>query len=1202
MRLTSFTLENYGNFREIRLSLAADPGWINLVLAPNGAGKTVLRRAFRDWLFGIPGQSRMGFRFGYPGMRLSAEGIDRDGSTFAIGRRKGSGNTLIDAHGNSLDPRIFDRLIGDADEALFKRLFALDTELLRDGARAMIETGGELAEALFAAGSGIAGLRRLREGLEASRDDRAPARRVGARPFYQALNCLAEARSDLRSATVRPQTWQELSGKLAFAREQLDRLARAQSDQQREIARLERVRRVRPWLEQREAARRQCVETSRAPQLPPDTGERWRQSAAALVQAEHEVAAASDELRRTGEAIAAEQPDEPLLQNGERIDALDRRREQITADLRDLPRREAERNDALARLATCLSALGIDSFEAIASVLPNSPQIAEARELIKRNGIVSERGRKAGIAMGDADRAITEAMAQLEQIGTPPDVVDLSALFELVGIDGDPARRMAELRANAAREEARLNTALAKLPLWDKGLDALTTIIPPTRQLVDRTASALEAAGRAVDEAEGELQRLARERAAAEKRLAEECAGKSVPDEAAVAAARAHRDVGWSLIRRSKFEDEPLPAEIAAYASSRGLAGEFEGALRNADDLADRRDAESHRLARIEECERQLSDLDQRIGDAKRRLAEAHQAQENVAGPWRDLVGGLGLPVAIEAGDLRDILTARHSILDVRAVRDEAQAALAAETRRQEFALQKFATLLPEEKCGSLTDALAAARQIVDLCNVTKQQRGEVEARLAEIRRAQQRAEADQNVALSELTEWQSRWQVCLCRLRRPVGETPPAAEKAIELIGDAHQHHDRVRDLHRRIAGMQRNIAEFEAEIADLVGAVARDLQDQPPQAATAELRRRLAEQRDSRARRDQLLKQRTKARGRLDEARRKQADANVRRQALRVEIGGSSDEETEARIDLAARRADAEKQLEEVDSQLCRICDDLPIEALEKEAAEVDPERIDGTLADLRAEVERISNERVSVAGDEERVSSELRRIASSVDAIDAEERRQAGMAAAIRISEEALLYHAAACLIRRGMERLRDLGEEGLIHRIGEVFRRMTAGAYAGVAADEDAKGTPYLIAIEADGTTTKRVDDELSDGTRDQLFLALRLVMVEEYARKAPALPFIADDLLQSFDDYGRTVNALAALAELSQHAQVIVLSHHRQLAEIARGLPDGKVNFCQLAEAPVQAERGGAAYRVERGNADRSMLDSPDLQVNEMIVA
>jgi uncharacterized protein YhaN len=99
--------------------------------------------------------------------------------------------------------------------------------------------------------------------------------------------------------------------------------------------------------------------------------------------------------------------------------------------------------------------------------------------------------------------------------------------------------------------------------------------------------------------------------------------------------------------------------------------------------------------------------------------------------------------------------------------------------------------------------------------------------------------------------------------------------------------------------------------------------------------------------------------------------------------------------------------------------------------------------------------------------------------------------------------------------------------------QFFVRITGGAYAGIVADEDKNGTPFLIAIEKDGTSTKRID-QLSEGTRHQLFLALRLVMLEDYAAKAPTPPFIADDLLQTFDDYGRTTNALAALADLSKH--------------------------------------------------------------------
>jgi uncharacterized protein YhaN len=159
--------------------------------------------------------------------------------------------------------------------------------------------------------------------------------------------------------------------------------------------------------------------------------------------------------------------------------------------------------------------------------------------------------------------------------------------------------------------------------------------------------------------------------------------------------------------------------------------------------------------------------------------------------------------------------------------------------------------------------------------------------------------------------------------------------------------------------------------------------------------------------------------------------------------------------------------------------------------------------------------------------------------------------------------VFHHAAACLLQAGLDRLRAGDDSDLLHRIGRALSRITGGAYCGIDADEDEKGAPFLVALEAGASRTKRVA-QLSEGTRDQLFLALRLVMRQDYAQRAPAPPFIADDLLQTFDDYSRTANALAALADLSQHAQVIALSHHRRLADAARGFPEGIISVCDLA--------------------------------------
>ena len=89
MRLRRLHLRNYGCFADLELHLAAEPGRITLITAPNGAGKSVLRQAFHDLLFDIPMQSPMKFRHGYAGMALQADAQSADGARFSFGWERG---------------------------------------------------------------------------------------------------------------------------------------------------------------------------------------------------------------------------------------------------------------------------------------------------------------------------------------------------------------------------------------------------------------------------------------------------------------------------------------------------------------------------------------------------------------------------------------------------------------------------------------------------------------------------------------------------------------------------------------------------------------------------------------------------------------------------------------------------------------------------------------------------------------------------------------------------------------------------------------------------------------------------------------------------------------------------------------------------------------------------------------------------------
>ena len=66
------------------------------------------------------------------------------------------------------------------------------------------------------------------------------------------------------------------------------------------------------------------------------------------------------------------------------------------------------------------------------------------------------------------------------------------------------------------------------------------------------------------------------------------------------------------------------------------------------------------------------------------------------------------------------------------------------------------------------------------------------------------------------------------------------------------------------------------------------------------------------------------------------------------------------------------------------------------------------------------------------------------------------------------------------------------------------------------------------------------------------LALRVAGYEEFARSRGSVPFIADDIMETFDDF-RAEEAFRLFSEMAEVGQVIYLTHHRHLCEIAKAV-------------------------------------------------
>ena len=169
-------------------------------------------------------------------------------------------------------------------------------------------------------------------------------------------------------------------------------------------------------------------------------------------------------------------------------------------------------------------------------------------------------------------------------------------------------------------------------------------------------------------------------------------------------------------------------------------------------------------------------------------------------------------------------------------------------------------------------------------------------------------------------------------------------------------------------------------------------------------------------------------------------------------------------------------------------------------------------------------------------------------------------------LEIEEGALRYlrlRAGIVAAEHALRSYRAQHRSSMMAHASDAFRTISRDAYSGLASQPN-RDTEILIAVAADGSS--KVASELSKGTRFQLYLALRVAGYREFARLRPPVPFIADDIMETFDDF-RAEEALRLLADMGEVGQVIYLTHHRHLCAIAQRICPG-VQVHDLSRIPA----------------------------------
>ncbi|CUH64529.1 chromosome segregation protein [Thalassovita gelatinovora] len=1134
MRLNCFDLTRYGKFTDLSLPFGAtvDGGPdLHVIYGANEAGKSTFLSGWLDLLFQISVRSPMGFLHPYTSMQLGAA-LEIDGRPQNVIRVKKRDHSLLDAQGGPIGEALLTSGLRGLDRKSYAAMFSLNRNTLDEGGESILASEGDLGELLFQAS---AGLTDLATQIDTLRDEsmeflNATGRKGRLRDLRAEFDRLGEQMKSLDTAAS---DYARLAKDRDAARTTWQNARNEAEAAQTALNETERLGGAIPLVSRLERIEVKIAEIGDLP-VPP---EGWL---AELPGLDREETVLATKLETTKKSVADLEDelgkipqDTEILEVHDRIGAVGNLKSAYDTAQEDLPKRLKERDGESQAIRDCLARLGQPDADP-ATVLPEVAVLGRLRGLVEQHSGIAA---SYAAATEELDRTRTEADRTALRLknagGSTADLGGLGGLVQSIRRD-DPVGSLARAQALLAEAEADWQERLAALAPWVGDETAVANFALPDRAGVERLAADVEDANRKVERERETLQRLEQDAAQREARLQQTSATSVVTLEDA-AKVRAQREAEWVHHRANLNSD---------------TADRFEGAMRLDDQVAASVADQQTQAKFVLEAEQALAGAWQLVDAAKTRVKEAAALHDGLVATFAGIVSGVSPLLSADmtsgsfltwlkraddaCGALRKCNEARRRVSYCEDVLDRARSGLVSAMSQAGRTTDENTDLaLIVETAQSLLDRAAQLQALSEADATAQQELGRRETALAD--------------AAKLKTKWQSEWTAACADTWMVEAPATVAEMRAIlDELDQLRRHFDRVSDLNRRIASMKSNSGQF----GDAVNALKDRLgmtTDIPPHEAWGHITQRLHSAETSQGRCADLQKRLASARQTHSEIEQEAKLHRTRTAAFTDFFSVATWQQAREALSRAGEREKLRQTRDECAEDLCGRLQASTIQEALKRLEGISEAELEAHAESLRTDLKTLRSNQEEAHTSFRKAEDDLDRVGGDAAVARLEEQRQTLLLEMEDGARHHLQKRLGLLAVDAALRQYRDTHRSGMLDRASEAFRTMSGGRYSGLAAQPDG-AREILVALAAEGGSKQA--DQLSDGTRAQLYLALRIAGYHEFVRNNGPVPFVADDIMESFDD-DRAAEAFGLLAKMSEVGQVIYLTHHAHVCDIAR---------------------------------------------------
>ena len=1155
MRIDRLDLIAYGPFTDKSLNLADGDFGLHLIYGDNEAGKSTSLRALIAWLFGIPARTNDNFLHTNPQLRIGGKLRLANGKKLEFMRRKGTKSTILKfGTGDALDDSILAPFLpGGIDENLFKKLYGIDHGRLVAGGQNLLDQSGDLGQVLFSAAVGTASLREILAELQNGAEELFKPR-ASTKVVNQAISNFKKAQKEIKDLTLPVAEWKRLQKELADILSAISQIEKDIIVKSKEKSRLDRLTRVNGALAERCAVLARIEELGEVLLLPEDFDENRRTASDNLQVSSEAKERARAKLSRLKEESESLNVRNELLDNEEAILAIHKELGAVEKTIKDRPQQDGKRlllrNEAETLLKGVRSDVDLDGADELRPLLNNKKWISG---LAQKYGLLNQEKEQAKATLRDIEDEQESIKKKLgEQSQWDLDLNKLKAAIATARKAGNVEQRLLDSQKRASEEKAACESELARLGRFSGTVEALLKGAMPVSETLDTFEKQIDELSEKIRDYGHNQQEIEQEKKQAEQDLKTLLLTSDVPTIPELEELRTVRNIGWNLIKCKYIEKIDVEKDIVQFSSESELPTVYEQKVDAADHVSDQLRLTADQVVKRADFEAKIENLKSRLNDitanAQKAIDEknAHQADWNAI--WK--------PLEIDPGTSREmkqwLLRVENLLSNVQSANTVSSDArkLTEECKKlkEVIAIQiaKFDESADPQKM-SLEAMINLCEQRVEQEEATLKRKGQLEHSLGDadirIKRTRDKLKSIEN----NQSSWLQEWGQAIDGLGLKPDVHPEHATETFDQLAVFFEKFDKSEDLRRRIYGMDQVEEKFEKMVFEFVDDIRLKRDGREAGTIAAQLNRELNESRETRASLKNIETQGKEIRGEIEDADITIRATQERLASLRKQADVETDDDLISAGERSRNKHKLQQKLDMLEQELIRNGDGLSIGELEKEAAESEVDAIEGELERISLELKELHTNRDTLRDQRQTLQNEITAKDGNAAAANASEEAEQQLATMVSGVEQYLRLQIAALILEQRIEDYRKKNQAPVLAKAGKIFSKLTMGSYASLRDELDDSGKPILLGVRPNDEEVSI--DGMSDGSRDQLYLALRLATLEQHLSKGEPMPFVVDDILIGFDD-NRTKVCIEVLAELAASTQVLLFTHHKRVLELA----------------------------------------------------